>query len=331
MVRDQPARKLAVPARHQHLSRAAVHRAQHAVHHAGDVEHRHHAEADRFGRGVAPLTAHRVVHQGPVRVHAALGQAGRARGVGQHREVVGARRVRTGREAHRQHVVPAQAALGQRRIRAQPGVHRRWRRVGRIERAFRHGIRVARHQHVARARFGCELRLRLSHRGGEVGAADDDPRAGIGDVVLQFLGAVHRVHRHHHGIGAHDAVEGGRVLRTVLQVDRDPVAGRHADALQPARDRLGLRTQFAVAQGAAEEDVGRLVGKADRRDLQVDPERGLGRDDRVRQALRPDREVRAVGRDVVGVIGEHAGLREANVPRRFSLGAAAPGRAPRST
>ena len=57
VVRDQPPGELAVPARHQHHRGAGIDRAEHAVEHAGDVEHRHHAEAQRLGRAVAPLAA----------------------------------------------------------------------------------------------------------------------------------------------------------------------------------------------------------------------------------------------------------------------------------
>ena len=54
--------------------------------------------------------------------------------------------------------------------------------------------------------------------------------------------------------GAQDAVIGGRVLRAVLQEDRDAVAGLDAHALQPPRDgkRLALpNARIMIHQGSA--------------------------------------------------------------------------------
>lgn len=72
VARDQPPGQLAVPVRHQHDGRGRMHRAQHTAHQAGDVEHRHNAQAHQLGPAAAPLAGHGVVHQRSLCVHAAL-------------------------------------------------------------------------------------------------------------------------------------------------------------------------------------------------------------------------------------------------------------------
>ncbi len=243
VARDQPPRELAIPARHEHHGRAGIDRAEHAVEHAGDVEHRHHAQAQRLGRAVAPLAADRVGHQGAMGVHAALGQTGRARGVGQQRQVVGRRGVRAGHALRGERIGPADVAGRQLDIGPKPGFHRRRRRVGLADRAFGHGVGEAGDQHPAGA-----LRLGQRRLGGgddrhQVGGADDDRGFGVGDVVAELIGPVHRVHRHHHRIGAQGRVERDRELRAVLHEEGDAVALAHAFLLQPAGQRLGLANE----------------------------------------------------------------------------------------
>ena len=82
-------RGVAIPARQQHDGGGVVDGAVQMRLHAGDVEHRQHREADAALVGAGPH-AGGVEHHAAVRVHAALGVAGGARGVGHHREVVGA-------------------------------------------------------------------------------------------------------------------------------------------------------------------------------------------------------------------------------------------------
>jgi hypothetical protein len=110
----------------------------------------------------------------------------------------------------------------------------------------------------------------------------------------ELLGPVHRVDRHDDGVGAQGRVEGDRELRAVLHEEGDAVALADALLLQPAGERLGLGTQLGVGEAAAEEDVGGLVGEAPRRHLEVEPERGFGHRERVRQTARPDAQVRPV-------------------------------------
>jgi hypothetical protein len=70
--------------------------------------------------------------------------------------------------------------------------------------------------------------------------------------MAQLPGEVHRVHRHHDGVGAQDGVVGDDELGTVLQVQQHALAARHAAALlQPARQRVDLALELAVVQAAA--------------------------------------------------------------------------------
>ena len=128
----------------------------------------------------------------------------------------------------------------------------------------------------------------------QVGSADDDAGLGVGDVVAELLDPVHRVHRHHHRVGTQRRVESDRELRAVLHEEGDAVARADAFALQPAGERFGLRAKLAKGDAAAEEDERGLVGKARRRHLDVEPERGLGQGQRTRQSLGPDAQVRSI-------------------------------------
>ena len=62
----------------------------------------------------------------------------------------------------------------------------------------------------------------------QIGAGNCNFGLWIQDVVLQLLGAVHRVDRHHHGIGPQDAEVGNHQLRAVLHIEHHPVARAHA-------------------------------------------------------------------------------------------------------
>ena len=245
--------QLAIPARHEHHGAARVHRAEHAVEHAGDVEHRHDAEHDRLRpAGVAPLAADRVVHQRAMRVHAALRQAGRARGVGQQREIVGAGAMRARARdrapiASSQRVQPAGSG-GSARSHASIAVGRR---VGRGHLAGgRHRVGVARRDDRAHALVLGQRGVGRVDDGGEVGAADHDLGAGIADVVLELLGAVHRIDRHDDGVGAQHGVERDRELRAVLHEDGDAVAGRDAGA-SPASRRARSRRRASADRSSA--------------------------------------------------------------------------------
>jgi hypothetical protein len=191
-----------------HHRAAAVHRAEHAVHHAGDVEHRHHAQAHALGAAVAPQRR-RPALASACGACACSPWAGRwcprCRAAAPGRR--GRRRVRPGgacrlpghRPAHR----ARRAAAG--RCAARPG----WAADGarRVERAFGHRVGIARDDDVRRRWPSRQAAVGLVHDGRQVGAGDGQAGLRVGDVVAELVGAVHRVHRHHHRVGAQHGVE----------------------------------------------------------------------------------------------------------------------------
>jgi hypothetical protein len=139
----------------------------------------------------------------------------------------------------------------------------------------------------------------------QVGAADHDLRARVGDVVLELLRLVHRVDGNDDGVGAEHGVERGRELRAVLHEESDPVARLHPRVLQPSGERLGLLAQCPVAERPAEEEVCGALRIAGGGDLEVEPERRRRSDEGARQALGPDGEMRPVGRHIETLFGRH--------------------------
>ncbi|MNS74475.1 hypothetical protein D3C72_1079530 [compost metagenome] len=229
-------------------------------------------------------------------VHAALGQAGGAAGVGQQRHVVGAHHVRGGRVAGRERVGPrhdlAVGQRGQRVARAEPvGPGRRGGVVA--GHAGIEGVGELAHDEVRQALLGRQCVAGLGQLGREVAGGDRHLGVGVDDVVLELFGPVHRVDRHHDGVGAQDGEMRDHQLRAVLHVQHHAVAALHAQRMQRAGQPLDLVGHVAVAQHAAEEDQRGLVGVARRRGGQVVPQRGRGDGDRMREALGPELVMRA--------------------------------------
>ena len=279
VARYQLQRKFAVPARHHHDAGAQVDAAVHQHLHAGDVEERHHGEGNVISRAARPDAGERDrAHERTVRVHAALGLTGRARGVGQRSEVVGPGQRRSGHAHGRQRLAPADdAGRGRRRGEFE---EIRQRQVG-------GGIDVVGVIGVDDARqVLCREQRRDARQ--QFVAADRDPRPGIGGIVRQFRGEVHRIDRHHHRVGAQDGVIGDDELRAVLHVEQDAVAAAHAAVLpQIARERVRLRLEFGVAELAAVEENRGLARIACGRDLEVVTEAGLGQRKLLRHAHGP--------------------------------------------
>ena len=149
-----------------------------------------------------------VGEQCAVRQHRALGRAGRARGVEQHRQVL----TRSG------------------------GVDRAGRRtwsssIGEVDGARATG-RVttgARRRSPAPARTHAPLQCR------QVGAGDDGhPSAAVAEQMGHLAGGVGRVDRHDHETGPKGPVVGDGEFDDVAEHDRDPVARLEA---QPAQRR----------------------------------------------------------------------------------------------
>ena len=89
--------------------------------------------------------------------------------------------------------------------------------------------------------------------------------------MLEFLGPVHRVDRHHHRIGAQNAEMRDHQLRAVLHQQHHAVAGPHAQALQVGSKSFGLRHQLRVVGLPAKEVNRSFAGIAPRAGGQVVP------------------------------------------------------------
>jgi hypothetical protein len=130
--------------------------------------------------------------------------------------------------------------------------------------------------------------------GRQVAGGDGDLGVGVGDVVLELFGPVHRVDRHHHRVGAQNGKVRHHQLRAVLHAQHHAVALLHAQLRQPpCGQALGALGQRTVAQRTAKEHQRRLVGIAPGADGQVVPQRGGGQGDGMGQPAGPELEVRA--------------------------------------
>ncbi len=203
----------------------------HAGLHAGDVEHRQRAQHHAALLRAAPVE---IRHGGRLHarmgVHAAFWLPRRARGIRHHGEVLGRRDVRARGEIRLERSSPR---IGYRR-RTHEGGQRQIGFVGQI-------VRIAGNQHVLEIQ-----RLDLRR---DVLSGDRDARPGVGDVMAQFLGAVHRIHRHDDGVRAQHRVERDDELGAVLEVKQHPVAARHAAAaLKEPGERVHLPLELAVGQ-----------------------------------------------------------------------------------
>ena len=285
-------RGVAVPARQQHHGGAGLQRSAHAALHAGDVEEGQHRQIHGVLLDAEPLVAgHQGVLHRAVGVHAALGVAGGARGIGHHAKVVGTDRDRAGFQVLRQRRGPQRdAGLGD--VLA-------WRldEVGHLE--IGRGLQVVRvggdDDALQALVFGGteqrpHLRIDVLRHDGHRGAA-------VPDVVAQFGRHVHGIDRHHHGVGAQDGVVGQHELRAVLHVEQHPVAFFDTLLFQPAGDAFGINLEFGEADlGVVEHQVG-FVGEALCRNLDVVEQVGFGHAHVARQALGP------VGEVTVGHVG----------------------------
>jgi hypothetical protein len=197
------------------------------------VKHRQRREHHAFVLRAAPVQVRdRGGLHAAVDVHAAFGLAGGAGGIGHDGKIVRPREVRARRDVLG-HCIPPR------------------RRPGRPE-EFRHGkiglraqvVGVHDGQHVLQAE-----RLDLAQH---IVAGDRRDRIRVLDVMAQLLGAVHRVHRHDHRVGAQDGVVGDDELGTVLRIEEHALAALNAEALlQKAGQRVDLALELGVGQPAA--------------------------------------------------------------------------------
>ena len=90
-----------------------------------------------------------------------------------------------------------------------------------------------------------------ARRGGELGVAEEQPRAGVVEDVADLVGGKPVVDRQRHGA---EVADGKRQLdegRAVLHQQRHDVAGPDAARGQPARRRLDAAVELGVADGGA--------------------------------------------------------------------------------
>ena len=295
---------IAVPAWHQHHGGARIKGGMHQADHARDVEHGYHAQGHVFRGAIAPdAGSHRVVHDSAVGVHAALGQAGGAAGVGENRQIVGrggdGRQGLPMRDLHEARP-GVHLPTGQQRqlaLRAQPlapgGGHFFGGQCSRIKH-----IGELRHHHVRQLllrRQGC---AGLRQIGRQVGGGHGHFHVGVGDVVLQLLCFVHGVDRHHHRIQPQDGKVRDHQLRAVLHIEHHPVTLAHTQPCQLPSQLLTSRLEFAVGPAPAHEDQRGFVGVAHLADHHIGPKRCGGRTQVRGQARGPD----------CGVAGHGTGL-----------------------
>jgi len=302
VARYEAARQVAVPPGHDDQGGAAVDGRMHHAHHAGDVEHGHHRQRHVVGRSIAPQAAgHCVVHDAFVQVHAALGQPRGTAGVGQQRQVgrphgQGGRCVCTGQSVRPRVGLPA-IQCRQRVARAQPVHPRRGRRID-AGHSHVEGIRKLCHHQVRQALARGQCIAGLGHLGGQVTGGDGDLGIGVGDVVLELLGPVHGVDRHHHGVGPQDGEVRHHQLRAVLHAQHHAVAALHPQLRQPGRQALRALHQLPIARCRPKKNQRRLVRVAARVGGQVVPQRGGGQRDGMGKAAGPELVVRAHGYSV---------------------------------
>ncbi|MNS60908.1 hypothetical protein D3C72_939200 [compost metagenome] len=246
-----------------------------------------------------------------MRVAAALGAAGGAGRVGQEAQVLRAAFMRRGRGVDRQRAIP----------RNRPGNRRGRRRGHSPGHRPRHGATHATRCLGVVARRGDPVGWHhpviVIPRAQVVGIGVDDDavqapvlhkacqpgrqflrgkghlRATVLQVMRQLVFRAHRVHRHHHRVGAQHRVVGNDELRTVLAQQQHPVARLDARAvLQIAGHGVDLALQARVVQHHVVEHDGGLVGIARGRGLQVEIQAGPRLADVRRQPLGPIPQMR---------------------------------------
>ena len=90
----------------------------------------------------------------------------------------------------------------------------------------------------------------------EVFQDDDDFRAGILELVLQFPWGIERIDVHHHEAGAQNAEDRDRILQDIGHHYRDPGAFLQSLGLQPGADVARQLVYFFEGKGDAHADIG---------------------------------------------------------------------------
>ena len=270
VLRDQTPCQLTIPARHQHHGGAHVNAAVHYRHHARDVEHGNHRQRDVLAGGTAPHgRGYGVEHDAGMRVHAAFGQARGAAGVGQYTQILRPHRQRRRGSGAGQRLLPAHdlaCVQGQRwALHGQPRLPHLRHKLALVFRrqVFAHLC----HHYLLQALARRQGIAGFDQLCAQVCRGDGHLDIAIGDVVLQLLRQIHRVHRHHHRIRPQDGKVRHHQLGQVLHQQNHPIALAHARCMQVRSQPLSALRQLTVAGDIAKKQQGRFVRVAARTGL----------------------------------------------------------------
>ena len=139
----------------------------------------------------------------------------------------------------------------------------------------------------------------LGQLGRQVCGGDGHTRIGVGDVVFQLLGPVHRVHRHHHRIGPQDGEMCHHQLGAVLHTQHHAVALAHSQHIQLGGKLFHRMHHLGIGEHRTHKHQRRLVRVPPRIHRQVVPQRRGRGGDRMGQAFGPEFVVRAHGRQLL--------------------------------
>ena len=221
---------------------------------------------------------------GGMGVHAALGMAGGARGIGQHAQLMRQRQLRRRRQ------VQGDCIFQRGQSRVAQGLARGTHHLGHIlvlrlrcqpvaVGMDHHGLQPA---GQGRRHAGQHLRQQLLRHQGDAGAA-------VLDVILHLGRGAHGIDRHHGGAGTQHRIVGRHELRAVLADQQHPIAALHPQALaQKAGQRIDPGLKLRIGEHRAAIDDGGLVRVALGRHVQVMGQRHLRHTNFVRQALGPE-------------------------------------------
>ena len=127
----------------------------------------------------------------------------------------------------------------------------------------------------------------------QVARGDGDLGVGIGDVVLELFGPVHRVDGDHHRVGPQNGKVRHHELRAVLHAQRHTIAPFHAQSRQVGGKAFSALLELTISQRPAEENQRHLVRITLGADGQVVPQRGGWNSDGMGQTTGPELVVRA--------------------------------------
>ena len=254
VLRNQAPSQLTVPARHQHHGGTHVDARMHHGHHARDVEHGDHGQRDVFTTATAPhRRGHGIEHDAGMRVHAALGQASGAAGVGQHAHVLRPNLQRRRWGSACQGLLPkhhlAAVEHGQCALCRQPCLPDIWDwfTLGIWWQVFTQLC----HHHLLQTLACGQGIAGLGQLPRQISRGNGHFDIAIRDVVLQLLRQIHRIDGHHHCVGTQDGKVRHHQLRQVLHQQHDTITLAHSCLMQVRSQALGTIGQLSICDRAA--------------------------------------------------------------------------------